>query len=211
MAKTVNASHYPSPGIPTKRNNEWLWKWRRSFNRIHAGGESNLLSPLIFTNTFISLKVGNPDESVDAEDDSFDSVEFAQFKREIYHKVFDVIFGTLKVSSFIGEAVVCGDLLTRILHPGFLIHSVDGEEACGTCGTRGAKANHPCPRCLVSKENLYLLASHSTPRTQTNMKQLYHKAKALSSKTARAQLLKDSGLHLVKVSLRLFPCLFVIL
>ncbi|KIJ56005.1 hypothetical protein M422DRAFT_150614, partial [Sphaerobolus stellatus SS14] len=54
--------------------------------------------------------------------------------------------------------VKCGDDIIHVLYPGFLIHSVDGEEACSTCGTRGAKVNHPCPKCLAVKKTLHLLS-----------------------------------------------------
>ncbi|KIJ34091.1 hypothetical protein M422DRAFT_182538, partial [Sphaerobolus stellatus SS14] len=136
----------------------------------------------------------------EVEDDSARSVEIAQFKREVYHKIFDVTFRSLRKPSRHGEAVKCGDDIIHVLYPGFLIHSVDGEEACSTCGTRGAKANHPCPKCLAAKEALHLLSKEFMPRTQTDMVELYYSAKKCSSRTAREQLLRSSGLHYVKNS-----------
>ncbi|KIJ46695.1 hypothetical protein M422DRAFT_249859 [Sphaerobolus stellatus SS14] len=142
--------------------------------------------------------VGNPNESVEAEDDSAASVEIACFKREVYHKVVKLIFASLKNPSRYGEAVNCGDKILRVLFPGFLIHSVDGEEGCCTCGTRGAKANHPCPRCLISKTLLYQLSKKATPRSQHTMQEVFRKAKDAASASSRENILKEYGLHLVK-------------
>jgi len=103
-------------------------------------------------------QVGNPNETAENEDDSLASVEIAQFKREVYHKIFRVILRPLERPSHIGEAVICSDQLIRILHLGILIQVVDGEEARGICGTRGAQANYPCPCCLVPKELQYQIS-----------------------------------------------------
>jgi hypothetical protein len=126
-------------------------------------------------------------------------VELVQFKREVYHKVFDVILQALKGPSCIGEAIKCGDMRRRIVYPGIFIQAIDMEEACAACGTRRSKANHPCPRCLVPKDMLHSL-SHSFPlRTQAGMIDTYRKAKGAVSNVTREQILQDSGLHLVKV------------
>ncbi|KIJ44791.1 hypothetical protein M422DRAFT_251780 [Sphaerobolus stellatus SS14] len=146
----------------------------------------------------IPFYVGDPNESAENEDDSAASVEIAKFKREVYHKVLNVIFGSLKNPSHFGDTVKCGDRILRVLFPGFLIHAVDGEEACGTCGTRGAQANHPCPRCLVAKWLLYQLSEKAPSRTQDNMREIFSKAKNVTTITAREAILKEYGLHFVK-------------
>ncbi|KIJ31220.1 hypothetical protein M422DRAFT_267173 [Sphaerobolus stellatus SS14] len=142
--------------------------------------------------------VGDPSETADNEDDSASSVEIAQSKREVYHKIHHVIFRSIRCRSRRGEAVICGDKITRVLHPGFLIHAVDGEEAYCLCGTRGVKANYPCPQgCLIHKSFLHNLSKPLVMRTQNNMEELFIKALTLSCNTAE-KLLRDAGLHLVK-------------
>lgn len=109
-------------------------------------------------------QVGNLSQTVEIEDDGTDSVKFAKFKREVYHKVLCIIFSTLKDPSQIGDTIHCGDSIMRVIYPGIIIQALDGEEACYSCGTRGARALHPCPRCLVSKGNLHVLSSRSFPK-----------------------------------------------
>ncbi|KAF8516938.1 hypothetical protein BU17DRAFT_67219 [Hysterangium stoloniferum] len=78
---------------------------------------------------------------------------FSFFKRSIYHK--------------------------RVLTTGITIQSVDGEEAVWTCATWGASALHPCPRCLVHKDELTKLT----------------KARMAKSKKKGEEILRDNGLH----------------
>ena len=61
--------------------------------------------------------VGNPNETTVEEDNSLYSVEIAQFKRVIDHKVFRVILQVLETLSVIGEAVMGGDNQLRLLFP----------------------------------------------------------------------------------------------
>ncbi|KIJ57372.1 hypothetical protein M422DRAFT_148910 [Sphaerobolus stellatus SS14] len=141
--------------------------------------------------------VGDPSETAENEDDTASSVEVAKFKREVYHKIHHVVFRSIRHRSRRGEAVICGDKITRVLHPGFLIHAVDGEEAYCLCGTRGVKANFPCPRCLIYKTFLQNLTEPLVMRTQQDMKERYKKALTLKG-NASEKLLRDAGLHLVK-------------
>ncbi|KIJ48583.1 hypothetical protein M422DRAFT_162395 [Sphaerobolus stellatus SS14] len=141
--------------------------------------------------------VEDPNETAETEDDSASSIEIAEFKREIYHKILHIILRTIRRRSRAGEAVICGDHIMRVLHPGFLIHAVDGEEAYCLCGTRGVRANYPCPRCLVHKSCLDKLSIPLTMRTQNKMQEIYTKALTLRDSAAE-KLLKDAGLHFVK-------------
>ncbi|KIJ46707.1 hypothetical protein M422DRAFT_249872 [Sphaerobolus stellatus SS14] len=149
--------------------------------------------------TFIGLIpiVGNPNDTIENEDDTPTSVELAQFKREVYHKVTHVIFRSLRKRSHHGDTLSCGDKIMRVIYPAFLIHSVDGEEGCSTCGTRGAQAKHPCPKCLAEKTALSMLSKHFTSRVQEVIIDIFRKAKKLGS-SSRMALLHDSGLHFVK-------------
>ncbi|KAJ7899230.1 hypothetical protein B0H14DRAFT_2674128 [Mycena olivaceomarginata] len=86
---------------------------------------------------------GNSDDPTDKQ-----NYEFAQFKRELYQLVFEIIFEPLFIRSWNGEATTCGDGVTRVLYPGFLIESLDMEEAWCYCCCRAGRAKRPCPRCL---------------------------------------------------------------
>ncbi len=82
-----------------------------------------------------------------------ETLEFAQFKREIYQKVLRWVFATVGQRSRQGEAHLCSDDITRILQPGILMASLDGEESSYFCACRAANANYPCPKCLVHNPN----------------------------------------------------------
>ena len=129
-----------------------------------------------------------------------DTVAFGLFKREVYHKVLKKIFNSLEICSQQGEAVKCGDGVHRVLFPGIPIQSVDGEEACSTCATRGASADHPCPRCLVHKHQLHEVINSSPIRTVKTMRNAYKQSLAAPTKTAAEAILKDHGLHKIIVS-----------
>jgi len=129
-----------------------------------------------------------------------DTVAFGLFKREVYHKVLKKIFNSLEIRSQQGEAVKCGDGVHRVLFPGIPIQSVDGEEACSTCATRGASADHPCPHCLVHKHQLHEVINSSPIRTVKTMRNAYKQSLAAPTKTAAEAILKDHGLHKIIVS-----------
>lgn len=93
----------------------------------------------------------------------------------------------------------CSDGLHRIFYPGIPIHSLDGEEAYCTCGARGAAADHPCPRCLVYKTDLHKVTKKYDMRTSESMQAVYSQAQNASTKTATENILKNNGLHQVKV------------
>ncbi|KAJ7845358.1 hypothetical protein B0H14DRAFT_2305333, partial [Mycena olivaceomarginata] len=56
------------------------------------------------------------------------TLEFAKYKMEVYQKVLQVIFSSLKTRSWSGEPIRCPDNLVRVFHPGILIESLDGKE-----------------------------------------------------------------------------------
>ncbi|KIJ29756.1 hypothetical protein M422DRAFT_188008, partial [Sphaerobolus stellatus SS14] len=141
--------------------------------------------------------VGDPNDDADNEDEKLDSVEYAQFKREVYHEICKTIFKSLRCRSHKGEAVTCGDNIARILHPGFMIDAIDGEEGYCLCCTRGAKANHPCARCLAHRDELHMLSQSFELRTQESMIAIYKKASTLPT-TACQSLLRDHGLHFIE-------------
>jgi len=129
-----------------------------------------------------------------------ETLEFAQFKREVYQKILGRIFSSLGRRSRQGEANRCNDNVIRILHPGILIESQDGEEASYFCACRAATANHPCPKCLVFKSDLHRISKSFEPRTSASMWSVIERASQVPSKTAKEKLLQDYGLHDIKVS-----------
>ncbi|KDR66778.1 hypothetical protein GALMADRAFT_147642 [Galerina marginata CBS 339.88] len=106
--------------------------------------------------------------------------EFSHFKREVYQKVLKKVFSSLKQRSNHGEAYRCADGITRVLYPGILIESQDAEEAAYFCGCRAASANHPCPKCLVSQNDLHRISETFELR---------------KTKVAKEKILIDNGMH----------------
>jgi hypothetical protein len=127
-------------------------------------------------------------------------LEFAQFKREVYQKVLGRVFASLRRRSRCGEAHLCNDGMIRILYPGILIESQDGEEASYFCACRAATANHPCPKCLVHKSELHRISKSFKPRSTESMRSVLQRASQATSKTAKEKILQDHGLHDIKVS-----------
>jgi hypothetical protein len=127
--------------------------------------------------------------------------EFSRFKNEVYQKVLQKVFSSLRHRSHNGDAHLCADGITRVLYPGILIESQDAEEAAYFCGCRAAGANHPCPKCLVLHSDLHnITGKFAELRTPENMKAVIILASKAKTKGAREKILKDHGLHDVEVS-----------
>ncbi|KAJ7461103.1 hypothetical protein FB451DRAFT_1341275 [Mycena latifolia] len=133
---------------------------------------------------------GNPKDRSDKE-----NYEFAQFKREIYQQVLEIIFSSLYPRSWRGEVLTCGDNITRVLYPGFLIESLDFEEAWNFTCCRAGRAKFPCPRCLVSQEMLHCLQRTFEARTSSNMRAIVRLAQNAPNATQKEKILMDHGLH----------------
>jgi hypothetical protein len=69
-----------------------------------------------------------------------------------------------------GEVVTCGDEITQVLYPGFLIESLDFEEAWNFTCCRPGRAKFSCPCCLVLQEMLHFLQRTFEARTSSNMR-----------------------------------------
>lgn len=125
------------------------------------------------------------------------SEDLAHFKREVYHRILEMILQSLKKLSIYGQAVMCGDRIVRVLFPGFLIASLDMEEAYCFCATKGNRANYPCPRCLVPAKELHSITTAYQERTEAAMVKVFTSAKSLTPSAADT-LLKNNGLHLIQ-------------
>lgn len=130
----------------------------------------------------------------------WDDVDLAIFLRIIYHKVLAHMFRNCKEPSHNGWAMQCGDDIDRIIYPGFILKTVDGEEAHYLNCCRAASALHPCPKCLAHKDNLAKLSETGAARTTESMRAVYDRAKAANTKSKREQILQAHGMHFVEVS-----------
>ncbi|KAK7020981.1 hypothetical protein R3P38DRAFT_3397478 [Favolaschia claudopus] len=121
--------------------------------------------------------------------------EFNQFKREIYQQVMEKLFETIWKKSWFGEPVRCGDDVVRNLYPGFLIESLDFEEAWSFTCCRANRAKHPCPRCRVSHEMLDCLHQFFPLRSSEAMRNVVERARCAPTAAQRDKLLMEHGLH----------------
>lgn len=122
--------------------------------------------------------------------------------------------------------IECGDGIEHQIFPRILIISADYEEQyvndilnlnqctkqCNICSsirsmislTRGVKANHPCPTCLVAKENILDLSKPSTLRTSREMRAILDEARSMNAKDKENRL-KGVGLQDVQVCWSFIP------
>ncbi|KAJ7236320.1 hypothetical protein C8J57DRAFT_1088249 [Mycena rebaudengoi] len=119
--------------------------------------------------------------------------EYDRLKRMIYRGVCHLVMESLEQRSHHGEALRFSDGVTRIAYPGVLIESMDFEELAAWLGIRNSRSNHPCPQCLVHKDDLPRLTRTFEERTTQSMSRVL--ARAPAGKTARDEYLKNYGLH----------------
>ncbi|KAK7005557.1 hypothetical protein R3P38DRAFT_3326486 [Favolaschia claudopus] len=81
--------------------------------------------------------------------------EYDQLKRQIYHAVCRLILSSLQQRSRDGETLKFGDGVLRTAYLGILIESMDFEEIAAWLAIRNSRALHPCPQCLVHKDDLH--------------------------------------------------------
>ncbi|KAJ7680005.1 hypothetical protein B0H17DRAFT_1206155 [Mycena rosella] len=137
-----------------------------------------------------------PIDPSDSDDrNAAQSIDWARFRRELMHKAFKIIFGSLIQPAKHGEALTCGDNILRVCYPGIPITSIDGEEACSVSACRAALALFPCPRCLVHHNDLDKICKSFTLRTTETMKRFYEDAMAAPTKTESERIIQSVGLH----------------
>ncbi|EJD44286.1 hypothetical protein AURDEDRAFT_65386, partial [Auricularia subglabra TFB-10046 SS5] len=130
--------------------------------------------------------------------------EFRVFKMRVYQKVYAHAFRSLKDPSTYGRAVACGDGVTRVLHPGLFIESMDAEESTFFNGCMAASANVPCPSCLAHSSELDNITKSFPARTSAQMQQVYEEAQPMPP-TKREEYLASRGLKDVEQFLWDFP------
>ncbi|KAK7001215.1 hypothetical protein R3P38DRAFT_2796233 [Favolaschia claudopus] len=121
--------------------------------------------------------------------------EYDQLKRQIYHAQ----------RSRDGETLKFGDGVLRTAYPGILIESMDFEEIAAWLAIRNSRALHPCPQCLVHKDDLHRLSQEYPARTAVSMKRVLTDAPRGPKKAAREEYLREYGLHdfVVRLFLRM--------
>ncbi|KAK7034389.1 hypothetical protein R3P38DRAFT_3185238 [Favolaschia claudopus] len=143
----------------------------------------------------IGYMVGIPDLGDPTDRKSVETVAFAKFKMKIYQRILSVIFSSLKSKSWNGEPIEWYDNRVRLFHPGFLIESMDGKEEAYFNGCRAALANHPCPKCLVHKDDLHCLTKVFTMRASEATESTICRARNAPTKGEKERILKKHGLH----------------
>ncbi|KAK6967147.1 hypothetical protein R3P38DRAFT_3244617 [Favolaschia claudopus] len=101
---------------------------------------------------------------------------------------------SLEHRSHNGETLRFGDGVIRVAYPGILIESMDFEELAAWLGIRNSRSLHPCPQCLVHKDDLTKLTETFPPRTSETMAAALAEA-PVGPKTTRNDYLKNFGLH----------------
>ncbi|KAJ7885466.1 hypothetical protein B0H14DRAFT_2253061, partial [Mycena olivaceomarginata] len=90
---------------------------------------------------------------------------------KIDHGVCRLVLSSLRERSHGGEAFKFGDGVTRTAYPSVLIESMHFEEIAAWLAFRNSKALHPCPQCLVPRDDLNRLTCSYPDRTTTSMAQ----------------------------------------
>ncbi|KAJ7195453.1 hypothetical protein GGX14DRAFT_300455, partial [Mycena pura] len=89
----------------------------------------------------------------------------------------------------------CGNNKVRVLYPGFLIKSLDMEEAWNYTCCRANRAKHPCPRCLVSQDLIDSLHHIAEQRITETMRAVVEVAREAPTATQKEKILQDNDLH----------------
>jgi hypothetical protein len=92
-----------------------------------------------------------------------------------------------------------------VFHPGVLISSLDRKEAEYFNACHAALTNYLYPKCLVHHCELQCLTKKSEPRTMAMMKAVVDEALNAHTKMEKEDLLKNHGLHGIKVCQDIWP------
>ncbi|KAJ7919809.1 hypothetical protein B0H13DRAFT_1988027 [Mycena leptocephala] len=125
---------------------------------------------------------------------------YVNFKNAVWHAAFYKLVESVEAHSFTGYWTKCGDGVLRQLFPVILILACDFEEACVMALTRGTRALHPCPICLVNNEDQSDLTIPFQTRTSQETQEIIRKARLLKKAADREQLLKANGLRDVDIA-----------
>ncbi|KAH6906920.1 hypothetical protein BKA70DRAFT_1372268 [Coprinopsis sp. MPI-PUGE-AT-0042] len=95
------------------------------------------------------------------------------YRRIVWHACFKVLLNSLRRYWVMGAKVKCGDKVTRHIFPRILMLSADYEEQVIMAGIRGINTSHPCPVCLVTKDDLNKYCDVWEPQDPREAQDLY--------------------------------------
>ncbi|KAF7377675.1 hypothetical protein MSAN_00190400 [Mycena sanguinolenta] len=121
---------------------------------------------------------------------------YVNFKTAVWHASFFKLLESIAGHSKTGVWTNCGDGNARWLFPVVLILAADYEEASIMTLIRGLGGNHPCPVCLVHRDEQSDLTLVSPLRTAQQSRAAVEKARTLRGDAAE-ELLKNLGLRKV--------------
>ncbi|KAK0474683.1 hypothetical protein EDD18DRAFT_1116421 [Armillaria luteobubalina] len=144
---------------------------------------------------------------VPKESQHHDKSYYADFKRAVWHKAFEVILSSIKNRSKIGAWVQSSDpdVVPWYLFPTIMILSADYKEQCVMALTRGVQSKFPCNICLVSKGCLLEMEETYNLQTMPWAQDIFKQAKEISNTTDRNEFLKKFSLRFIEVVLILTP------
>ncbi|KAK0504193.1 hypothetical protein EDD18DRAFT_1345071 [Armillaria luteobubalina] len=137
---------------------------------------------------------------VPEESQHHDKSYYADFKRAVWHKAFEVILSSIKNRSKIGAWVQSSnpDVAPWYLFPTIMILSADYEEQCVMALTRGVQSKFPCNICLVPEGRLLEMEETYNLRTTPWAQDIFKQAKEISNATDRNEFLKKFGLRFIE-------------
>ncbi|KAK6984340.1 hypothetical protein R3P38DRAFT_3332873 [Favolaschia claudopus] len=123
--------------------------------------------------------------------------KYVNFKNAVWHASFYKLLESVARHSKTGIWTLCGDGKERWLFPVILILAADYEEASVMALIRGSGGNHPCPICLIHRDDQSDLTIIADLRTAQGSKEAVETAQSLSAE-AGENLLKGLGLRKVE-------------
>ncbi|KAK7030283.1 hypothetical protein VNI00_014300 [Paramarasmius palmivorus] len=132
---------------------------------------------------------------VEEESKNSRKTSFVDFKAVVWHQSAIKMFESIQLYCEVGCVVDCGDGICRLLYPILLALSADYEEQCAMCLIRGLRALHPCPKCMVGKDQLSWLSERWESRTPEDTARVIKEASEMGRKGDREDLLKQYSLR----------------
>ncbi|KAG6834983.1 hypothetical protein H0H93_005922, partial [Arthromyces matolae] len=133
-------------------------------------------------------------EDIPAEKNKTD---WANHKREVYHECLRIMFASVANDSIRGDYYNVASLI-RLLYPLIYVASTDYEEQAMITLIRGVMSLKPCPKCLVSKDDLWDIGHISKLRTSQDSQKCLDKANKAKTKKDKEEILKAQGLRPVE-------------
>ncbi|KAL0572513.1 hypothetical protein V5O48_009455 [Marasmius crinis-equi] len=120
---------------------------------------------------------------------------FVDFKSVVWHESTSKILESVRILSEVGCVYKCGDGVERLIFLVLLALSADYEEQCVMTLIRGLRALHPCPKCMVGKEELSDLSHRWKKRAAQDTIDVLNEVALLDLKGEKETLLKEYSLR----------------